>query len=282
VLTRRTGLAANPTAMLSQMVPFARNEAKTLIADRGMLVVDTVLATAAPLIVQIVLWAAIFRNGGGAEAFTYQGIVTYFSYATALGRMNNGYDIVERLSNYILEGTLEAKVVRPLPLPLQLLSGFLGGSVIYLGLIAVAFGVDLLWRGGQLPIAGIGLLAHIFGVAAVLLMSQLLTFLLAFCLGVAAFRFKRTDLLLSVLLLAQATLGGLLLPPSLWEGPVRALMENNPFRFVIATPAEVLGSWQLDAAGHALLPASIYIAVLSVLAGVLWKRALRSYNGAGG
>jgi hypothetical protein len=76
VLTRRTGLAANPAAMLSQMVPFARNEAKTLIADRGMLVVDTVLATATPLIVQIVLWAAIFRNGGGAEAFTYQGIVT--------------------------------------------------------------------------------------------------------------------------------------------------------------------------------------------------------------
>lgn len=276
--------SAGPMTMLRISLPYMRNEAKVVVADRGLLVVDTVLATLLPLVIQVVLWSAVYgsRDTSHLNGYDYQQLITYFVYATALGRLNNGYDIVERVSHSVLEGTLEAHVVRPLPVPMQMLAGFLGGSTIYLGLIGVALVVDLVWRGGALPISGVELLVHLLVVVVVLLLSQSLIFLLSFCLGLAAFALKRTDLLLSMLLLAQGTLGGLLLPPDIWDGPVRVLMEYNPFRFVLATPAELLSSWQLDAAASALLPGMGYLLLFGALAGWLWHRAQRIYHGAGG
>ena len=273
-----------PWRMLRDSRPFLWCEAKVVVADRGLLFVDTVLATLLPLVVYAVLWGAVFSGDGDAQlaGYGYQQLITYFIYAIALGRLNNGYDIVDRLSHSVLEGTLEAHVVRPVPFPLQLLVGFLGGSVVYLALVGVSFVADMFMRGGQLPLAGVDLIVHIVIVAVVLLCSQLLLFMISFCIGLATFGLKRTDLLLSGLLLAQTTLGGLLLPPDMWSGPLAVIMQYNPFRYLIATPAEVLSSWQTDAAVSAIVPGLCYLVFFSLLAAWLWKRALTSYHGAGG
>lgn len=273
-----------PWRTLRDSRPFFWCEAKVVVADRGLLFVDTVLATLLPLVIYAVLWSAVFSGDGEAElaGYGYQQLITYFIYAIALGRLNNGYDIVDRLSNSVLEGSLEAHVVRPVPFPLQLLVGFLGGSVVYLGLVGVALIADMTMRGGELPLSGVDLFVHVVVVAVVLLCSQVLLFLVSFCIGLATFGLKRTDLLLSGLLLAQTTLGGLLLPPSMWSGPIAVIMQHNPFRYLIATPAEVLSSWRIDAALEAVVPVMCYLVFFSLLAAWLWRRALTSYHGAGG
>ncbi len=71
---------------LSRAWPYFRAEAHEVVADRGLLVVDTVLATLVPLVIQIVLWAAVYRHAGQLPDYTYAQLLIYFVYAIAIGR----------------------------------------------------------------------------------------------------------------------------------------------------------------------------------------------------
>ncbi len=188
--------------------------------------------------------------------------------------------MVERVADSVLEGDLEARAVRPLPYPLQRLAGFLGGSSVYLALIGLVMLVDLVWRGDP-GVHGWALVGYLVGVVVVLTFSQVLCFLLAFCVGLAAFWLKRADLLLSVLLLAQhARRSALAAEPLEW----RAAAGNGvqPFPVRDRHPGGGPGRLEPGRGVRRMAPGLAYIVGLSVLAGLLWRRALRSYHGAGG
>ena len=272
----------NHLRLVAWLTPYLRCEAKAVLADRGLLITDLCMATLIPLAIQLVIWKIVYADGKTLHGFDFRLLMTYFIYVIALGRLNNGYDIVQRLSDAVLNGTVESFSIRPLPYPVQLFSIFIGGSAPYLGLILLALLADLIWQAGNVPISGFALVFCLLGYVLVLFLSICLCFLVALSIGVIAFWFKRPDFLLSLLLLAQTTLGGQLLPPTFWSGWLQPIMEYNPFRYIIATPATVLQSWNLAITYGATLPLSLNIAVFFLLARFMWRLAIKNYHGAGG
>lgn len=269
------------TRTLGSPLAYARAEAKTVMADRGLLVTDTVLATFVPILLQVAIWTSLFAAGVAVD-LTYKELISYYVFVVCLSRINNGYDIVERFSEAMHQGALEPHLMKPLPYWLQALAGFLGGSVVYLVVLAAALIFDIMWRDWPHHLSPVELTVFALSVTAVLLLSQVLTFFVSFVVGLLAFRVVRPELSTSLLILLQTVLGGTLLPPDLWGEPLRGLMTYNPFAFMLAAPAELISSREAAVALPAVAFGSVYTVGFAAISWLTWRYMIRRYHGAGG
>lgn len=260
---------------------YARAEARTMIVDRGMLAVDMVLATTVPILLQVAVWSAIFASGSDV-GIGLAPLISYYVFVVGLSRINNGYDVVEQFSEAVHQGTLDPHLVRPLPYWLQRLAGFIGGSTVYLIVMAVALGIDVVVRPLSRDVSVVDILTFLLTVLTVLLVSQVLTFFVAFTLALLVAWSTRPDLALSLLILLQTVLGGTVLPPDLWGSSLRWFMTHNPFAYMLATPAQLLSSRDVGLAIPSLLGALAYITVFALASWVLWLVMMRRFEGVGG
>lgn len=260
---------------------YAIAEARVIIADRGMLIVDMILATIIPILLQIALWSSLFNNGLEIE-FTFGEIIAYYLFVVCLSRINNAYDIVEHLSNLVHEGTLDPHLVRPLPYWAQRLSGFIGGSFIYLSVILIALLADAVVRNWHMNMTVGELILFLLVAFCVLFTSQVLTFFVGFTFAILVVWTTRPELSLSLLILLQTVLGGTLLPPDLWGGWLYPLMKYNPFAYMLAAPAEFLTTHDFEKAIFTLVGSIFYIIIFSILSKILWRYVEKTYEGVGG
>lgn len=260
---------------------YARAEARTMIVDRGALAVDMVLATAVPILLQVAVWSAIFASGSDV-GIDLASLISYYVFVVGLSRINNGYDVVEQFSEAVHKGTLDPHLVRPLPYWLQRLAGFVGGSTVYLVVMVVALGIDVVARPLPRDVSVFDILTFLLAALAVLLVSQVLTFFVAFTLALLVAWSTRPDLALSLLILLQTVLGGTVLPPGLWGSNLRWFMAHNPFAYMLAAPAEFLSSRDVGLAIPSLLGALAYIAIFAFASWILWRVMMRRFEGVGG
>ncbi|MBI2521012.1 MAG: ABC-2 family transporter protein [Bdellovibrio sp.] len=258
--------------------PFAKNAARLIIIDRGMFVADFFLATTVPFVMQFLIWTFIY-SGTGIKTLGSMGLrqtIYYYAFAIAFGRLNNGYDIVSNLSQSVREGSLEPHLLRPLSYPMQKISDFMGGGLVYTVPIIIILCVFLN--------SSLVLPTPLFwpGWILMLISSQILCFTISWMVGMTSFWLVRTNFVLTLLTTSAAFFGGELLPAHLWGDWLRPLMSFNPLRFMISAPAEAIVTMDINFLWNSLLYTWGYTLFFATIARFLWKRGMKRYRGAGG
>jgi ABC-2 type transport system permease protein len=130
-------------SFINKISPWSSLAFKAIWYDREMLIVDFFLATSIPYLVLWLLWTNIYSVHGYEKVgdFTYMQTIFYYAYAIAIGRLNNGYDVVHSLSKDIINGRLEIYLVFPVGVPLQRMLDFFGASLLYLLPLFIIYGV---------------------------------------------------------------------------------------------------------------------------------------------
>lgn len=253
---------------------------RIILTDRAMVITDFFLGTITPFIVQILLWTSIYSAGKSLiNGFTYQQTIFYYAFAISLGKFNNGYEIISQLSYQIKSGKLEAYIIKPMPYFLQKLALFLGESLIYIIPLFVVYSMYLINIGYPDFFNQLVNLPNIF---IIILLSQILCFFMSFFLAIFSFWVIESNIISSFTLIATSLFGGLLLPPKFWPEWLIPIMQYNPFRYMIAAPAELVVNPNSKLFFEIIIASSLYIFLFTLGVLKLWKKGLQKYNGAGG
>ena len=73
-----------------------------------------------------------------------------------------------------------------------------------------------------------------------------------------------------------------MLPPGFWPEYIVPVMLHNPFRFIIAAPAELIINPNFDNLVSFLIPLNLYIFMFAILSAIYWKVVVDKYEIAGG
>jgi len=250
---------------------------QSIVADRALVIVDLILGTLIPYCVLYLIWTSIYSDDVQViENFTYNQTIFYYAFALALGRLNNGYDVIENFSYFVHEGRLEAYLIKPVSYPIQRLFQFLGESIVYfiplLFILVIFATVNTVFFQ----------LSNILMLLILLFLSQILCYQIALLVATLTFWVVRSDVLLSFMISISSILGGTLLPPEFWPSYLLPLMKYNPFRYMIAAPAEFVVRPTENLFIEATFFTVFYIGLFFILTKILWSKGLKYYNGAAG
>lgn len=253
------------------------------ITDRGLLFADFAIATTAPYVIQYLVWTSVYAANPNLdlEIFTRFELLIYYAYAISLSRLNNGYDIIERLASDVNDSSIETEILKPIPYPLQKFCLFVGEGFLYFLPIVFIFILHLSFVGlpslAPIEILFVGVLIFFM-----VMISQILCFLISFLIAIGGFWFKKPDAALALMTVLPAFLGGALLPPSFWPEFLIPIMSYNPFAVTIAVPAAALTNPTLSGLLVAISVSVVYTLIFILLVWLAWRLALRQYDGSGG
>lgn len=259
--------------------PFAFIATKEILADKYMLIIDLLLATSIPFITQYVIWTHIYDGNSGeiVNGYNFQQLMFYFAISIAFWRLNNSYSVIEYFSRNIQFGEIETRLLWPIPIPVQRFWDFLGGAAIYSWPIVIIVSFYFF----SFEVKDIGpvywLVTTIY-----IIQTQILCYLIGLFIAVSTFKFIRPDFLLVLLSSLQGIFGGIMLPPGFWPEYIVPVMLHNPFRFIIAAPAELIINPNFDNLVSFLIQLNLYIFIFAILSAIYWKVVVDKYETAGG
>ncbi|MBY5983222.1 ABC-2 family transporter protein [Halomonas sp. DP5Y7-2] len=268
----------------SAFAGYARMALLSCYRDRGLIFSDLILATLAPYLVQAIIWLSIYRGSDHhlIAGYSLTELLFYYAFAIAISRLNNGYDIIFDLSERVTSSSLDPALVKPTPYPLQRLYDWIGATTLYIIPLGIVLSIQIFTAGtAGAPLLSVGS-GYTIACFVVLSNSVILAFLVAMSLAIACFWVVKSDMLLTLLLALQAFLGGTLLPPEFWPDWAEPILSYNPFRFMIAAPAELLARDRSDVLAWLLCGGLFYTLLFALLVIWLWQRAMRRYEGVGG
>jgi ABC-2 type transport system permease protein len=217
------------------------------------------------------VWAAAFHERPTVAGFTLDSMVVYLTLANLQAIIINSplaYVIADRVRT----GEVVFDVSRPISYPGQMLALQSGQTLTQTAIVV-----------SVAPLAGlVGGLSAPAGLAAgllypvALLLGWLINALLAFLIGLSAFWTVDNTGLATLFRFVAAFLAGASVPLTFMPGPLRALAEALPFRFIVYQPAaiyvgQVHGGEVVD--GFAL--ALGWLVLLAGLTALVWQRAYR-------
>src|SRR3989338_11206606 len=146
---------------------------------------------------QFLIWKFLYtqREESSIHGLSFSSLLSYYLYVICLNRFNNGYSVIDDLSFQIHSGRIELGLIKPLYYPLQRLFDYLGGSLAYLPLAII----PVLW-GFYTSAHALGLNDFLFvlNYLALLLLSQVLCFFIAFLVGQVTFKTEKRGLTLAL------------------------------------------------------------------------------------
>ena len=259
--------------------PFAFAAVKEILIDRYMLIIDLLLATSIPFITQYIIWNYIYdgKLGEIVNGYNFQQLMFYFAISIAFWRLNNSYCVIEYFAHSIQFGEIESRLLWPIPIPVQRFWDFLGGAVIYSWPIIIIISVFFFF----FEVKTISPIYWFFTTIYVI-ETQILCYLIGLFIATSTFKLIRPDFLLVLLSALQGILGGIMLPPGFWPESIASIMLHNPFRFIIAAPAELIINPNFDNLVSYSIQLNLYVFVFVVLCAIYWKVVVDKYETAGG
>ncbi|MFI1988949.1 ABC transporter permease [Actinoplanes sp. NPDC020271] len=234
-----------------------------------------IFASTAVTLLWIVLvtrvWSAAYQGRDTVAGLTLESTVVYLTLANLQAVVVNT-PITWIMASRVRSGEVLFDVSRPLGYPGQMLALQAGQSMIQIAVTVVVAPFAALLGGLSAPAgAAAGLLYPV-----ALLFGWVLNALLTLLVGLTAF-WTVDNLGISVLYRFVATfLAGAGVPLAFFPGPLRAVAEALPFRFIVYEPAAIyIGQIPAREAVTGFGLALVWIVILSGLLALVWQRSHR-------
>jgi len=217
-----------------------------------------------------VLWRAVYAPGEIAAGMSVQQAVTYSTLAAVLAGHSDVATIVDSFTERVREGTIAYLFIRPVS-PLTYIVGLQAGGILY--------------RFAWLVVAGaVGLAVGIVEAPAsvTVLAWSILSLFLAECVMVILFQFieilafwtVETRGLTAVYAFTVQLLSGALVPLWFFPGWTRTVLLALPFAAAMSTPLSLyVGRIPVDRAPFAIATQVVWLVVLALALGLLWRAA---------
>jgi ABC-2 type transport system permease protein len=251
---------------------------KAALEYRANFVLSLIAATS-PIVIQTVLWIALYRPGEVLFGYTFGQMVAYTVLAQLVSRLvRTGFEY--QINDDIRQGGLDRYLIKPLGYAGYRLAVFLGDksfqSVLMLAFIAGASAV----LGASAGLVVTPAAAGAFLLSLVLAFG--LNFLLFWCVAMAGFWMTEVTFLFEAVRIIVITLSGGIFPLSVFGPQGEALLSALPFRFTIQMPVDLLtGRTSPEALATALPALALWTVVLGALGAFLWSRGLRRFTAVG-
>jgi ABC-2 type transport system permease protein len=239
----------------------------------------SLLAVVSPIVIQTVLWLALYAPGDVLFGYTFGQMVAYTVLAQLVSRLvRTGFEY--QINDDIRTGGLDRFLIKPLGYFGYRLAVFLGDK----SLQTLFVGVLLAGALGVLA-ASVGLAVTPLAVGAFLVslvVALVFNFLLFWLVAMAGFWMTETVFLFEAVRIVIITLSGGIFPLTVFGPAGEAFLKTLPFRFTIQVPVDLL-TGRLDPAtlGPDLGWAVLWILVLGGAGRVLWALGLRRFSAVG-
>lgn len=273
---RPPGLRPQAARAVKALPTLLRVGISEVVAYRAEFVV-WILTTNMPL-VMLALWHAVAADGPVGR-FDQRGFTAYYLGVLAVRLLTTSW-VVWQLSMEIRDGTLSAKLLRPIHPIVSLAADHISAvpmrALVISPVVAILLAVarDRLLRHDPLLIA-------VFG--ASLAGAWLLIFFTMVLMGSLAFFFDSAMGVFELWLGVHAILSGYLVPLEVLPGWLRRAADVLPFRFMLAFPVDnLVGLMSRRQALLALGAQWGYVLLFAVLALRVWRAGLRRFAAFGG
>jgi ABC-2 type transport system permease protein len=229
-------------------------------------------------IISLLIWRTAIAHGAQLP-IDEEYITTYFVLLSFVTMATSSW-LTGFLADDIRLGKLSSWMVRPV----SLLVGFVANNVSekFLKLFALVPMIGVLWwifRDSMNIPAGPGRWS-LFAVSLVL--GAILVFTIDILIGSLAFWMDDVTALAQARLIIASVLSGSVVPLALMPDWSRGFIDNQPFRFTVSFPVEIVAG---NLSGTDLLAGLGiqlgYVVVFGVLARLVWSAGLRAYSAVG-
>jgi ABC-2 type transport system permease protein len=217
------------------------------------------------------VWSAVYQGRPVVAGFPLDDLVVYLTLANLQAIVINS-PLSFIMANRVRSGEVIFDVSRPISYPGQMLALQAGQTMTQATVVLLVAPLAALIGGLCAPA---GLAAGLLYPVA-LLLGWLLNAMLAFLIGLSSFWTVDNLGLATLIRFVAAFLAGASVPLTFMPGPLRALAEAMPFRFIAYQPAALyVGQIPGREAVEGLAQALGWLVVLAALTAVVWRRAHR-------
>lgn len=223
------------------------------------------------------LWRVTYEGVGGGtiSGYTFSQMLWYLIFAEAI--VLSSPRLARKIEDEVKKGDIVYQLTRPVSYLLFQYATYMGEAFVLLPvhlLVGSVLGVTMF----GVPYFGFGWLGFLLIVIGGLTINFLLNMMLALC----AFWVEETRGLEFVYYKIVFTLGGMLLPLETFTGTIRTVADWLPFQAIVYFPAKMAVQFDAGLIGHMLGVQAIWIAVLSVLLTMIYRKGVKKLNVNGG
>ncbi len=216
------------------------------------------------------LWKTTFANAGTTNfsGYTLKEIIWYLAFAECI--MMSSPRVTPLIDEDVRTGSIAVQLVRPLSYPLYRLASNFGEQVVRFVVTAfAAFAIAFLYAGVPENFA-FGLLCATLALP----LAFVLDFLGYLLVGLGAFWFEDTTGLALIYSRLTMIAGGMLLPLEMFPEAFQVVLRNLPFAYIVNGPARLFIHPDASALWMVLVNQIVWIAILSLAAALVFRKAL--------
>ena len=242
----------------------------------------SLLGIAIPLIMQLYLWTAIYKNSASSKVYgyTFRDMIIYVVLAGLLSKLV-GAGFETKMAEEIKNGGLSKFLIKPIGYFQYRICCFIGEKSVHIVIMTVIIGIVLvilnLIFGLVITVQGVLL----FTVSVILAIS--INFLLFYMLGLTSFYMSEVWGILYGANLAVTLVSGGILPLETFGNTTLQIFALLPFKYIIYFPITIIsGRVSTEEIFFGFGFQIFWIIFLAVIAKLVWKNGLKKYIAAGG
>ena len=239
-----------------------------------------------PIVTQIFLWNAIFQSAGAEgtteiAGFSFGDMIAYYLLAMLARAFSSMPGLASGIARDVRDGSVKKYLTQPIDMLGYLYWHRVAHKLVYYAVAAGPFAlVFWLCRGF---FSGWPDSWTMTAFIASLLMGFLMGFLLEALIGMLSFWFLEVSSLLFIYMMINYFLSGHMLPLDLLPGPIAAVVDYLPFKYLAYLPAAIfLGRYSDAELARELTIEAIWIVALLIANRVAYHRGVRRYAAFGG
>lgn len=228
--------------------------------------------------IEVALWTAMIAgmNVETLGGFGREYYLAYALWATFVGRLTSNWMYEFNMIDEIETGKVNAILTRPISFYEFYLSQFFGyKTACMVASFVIPIAVCLFFNA---PF-------HLDRMPLMLLMIAfylVFTHTLSFCVACLAFHLNRAQALTGMKNLAIWVLAGELIPLDLYPEPFKSFLLHTPFASAVYTPVGyITGRFGVEVMLNGFMTLFAGMAVVGLIATILWKNGVRAYTGTG-
>ena len=232
-----------------------------------------------PLLINIYLWSAIYRNKGNTiGGYTYSQMITYFFLVFIITKLTDNRNVAVQLSELIQEGTLNNNLLKPVNFIRYQFSLVFSEKVVLLLNISIPLFIFILLFRNYIVINLSQILIFMVSVC----LSLVLNYIIYFIIGMLTVWLEEISALLDLWGNITSFLSGAIFPLTLLTPKIRRIISLLPFKYTVFVPIDIyMGNLTASSLVKELFIQVVWIIILGLLLKFVWRKAIEDYSGYG-